>query len=249
MLIQRYVSFELTHFVGRRLRSQGERYKLLKAIMRTGLLKASPKLKGYSSQVRVFRKNNELQLSSNQACGLPAVCFCDIPLCDLPLHMTKYKDFGLAFSKNFLTDFGALPTVYVPELGRPASLPYEGYARGRVASEAVCFDEFWKVLNRLDDAVADIKDEKSKNALVSDLRRLITFLEVHFVSNLKFFDHRLADIDPRNFYMEREWRAYQDIHFTLGDVVRVIMPERFSGKFRDDFPAFDGEVIFADWEH
>jgi hypothetical protein len=249
MLIQRFVSIDLTHFVGRRLKNQGERYKLLKRILRTGLLKASPKSKGGGPLVRVFQKDTELRLSSNQACGLPAVCFCDIPLCDLPLHMIKYRDFGLAFSKDFLTDFGALPIVYVPKRGRPASLPHEGYARGRVASQTVCFDEFWKVFNRVDGALSQLKTQKRTETLARDLHRLITFLEFHLISNLKFFDHRLADTDPNNFYMEREWRVCQDIPFALDNVVRVIMPERFGGRFRRDFPTYDGEVVFADWEH
>ncbi|MGA9627404.1 MAG: abortive infection system antitoxin AbiGi family protein [Bryobacteraceae bacterium] len=249
MLIQRYVLSDLTHFVGRRLRSQAERYKLLKRILKDGLLKASPKAKGAGPLVRVLRKDPDLRLSSNRACGLPAVCFCDIPLCDLPLHMAKYRDFGLAFSKDLLTDFGALPIVYVAERGRPASLPFEGYARGRVASQTVCFDEFWKVFNRVDAALSQLKTQKGAEPLAKDLRRMITFLEFHLVSNLKFFDHRLADTDPRNYYMEREWRVCQNIPFTLDDVVRVIMPERFGGRFRRDFPTFTGEVVFADWEH
>jgi len=249
MLIQRYVSSDLTHFVGRRRKNQTERYKLLKRILNTGLLKASPKPKGTGPLVRVFQKDPELRLSSNLACGLPAVCFCDIPLCDLPVHMIKYKEFGLAFSKDFLADFGALPILYVPMCGRPSSLPYEGYARGRVASQTVCFDEFWRVFNRVDLALSQLRNQKGLEPLTKDLQRMITFLEFHLVSNLKFFDHRLSDIDPDNFYMEREWRVCQDIPFTLDDVVRVILPERFSTQFRRDFRRFDGEVVFADWEH
>jgi len=249
MLIQRYVSTDLTHFVGRRKKNQSERYKLMKRILRTKLLKASPKPKAASPLVRILRKDPDSRLSSNLACGLPAVCFCDIPLCDLPLHMTKYKEFGIAFSKDFVADLGAVPVVYVPERGRPASLPYEGYGRGRVASQAVCFDEFWKVLNRIDTALPKLTMQKSLAPLKKDLGRLITFLEIHLVSNLKFFDHRLADIDTENFYMEREWRVCQDIPFEIENVVRVILPERFGAQFRKDFPSFDGEVVFADWEH
>jgi hypothetical protein len=249
MLIQRYVFSDLTHFVGRRLRNHCERYKMLRRILRTGILKASPKANGTGPMVRVFQKFTESRLSSNRACGLAAVCFCDIPLCDLPIHMIKYSNFGLAFSKDFLTDFGALPTVYVPKLGRPASLPYEGYGRGRVASQAVSFDEFWKVLNRIDADLSRLKNQKGAELLVRDLQRMITFLEFHLVSNLKFFDHRLSDIDPHNYYMEREWRVCQDIRFTLGNVLRVVIPENFGRQFRRDFPAFDGEVLFADWEH
>jgi hypothetical protein len=41
------------------------------------------------------------------------VCFCDIPLPDLPLHMTKYSRFGIAFRREFLISFGANPVFYV----------------------------------------------------------------------------------------------------------------------------------------
>jgi hypothetical protein len=246
---QRYVSPDLTHFVGRRLRNQKERYTLLERILKTGLLEARPKLEGTGPRVRVFRKNTESRLSSNKACDLPAVCFCDIPLSDLGLHMRKYKDCALAFQKDFLIQFGAVPIVYVPECGRPASLPYVGYARKRVASQAVCFDEFWKVFNRVDAALSKIEGQKGDDLLAEDVRRMVTFLEFHLVSNLKFFMHGLSDGDPGNFYMEREWRACQCIRFKRSDVVRVIIPRRFGGQFRRAFPRFNGEVVFGDLEH
>jgi len=250
MLAQRYVSSDLTHFVGARLRNDREQYKLLKRILKSRCLKASPKpRKAHSPLVRILRIDTEARLSSNQACGLPAVCFCDIPLCDLPLHMEKYSPFGIALSKVFLADFGALPILYVPERGRPASLPYAGYGQGRVASQAVCFDEFWKVLNRVENSIARLDRQNDLKSLAKDLRRIITFLQFHLVSNLKFFSHRLADDDPNNFYMEREWRVCQDVPFALEDVLRVIIPARYSRQFRRDFPSFDGELVFADWEH
>lgn len=35
----------------------------------------------------------------------------------------------------------------------------------------------------------------------------------------------------------------------LNDVARVILPEAFGRRFRKDLPAFDGELVFLDWEH
>jgi hypothetical protein len=49
--------------------------------------------------------------------------------------------------------------------------------------------------------------------------------------------------------MEREWRVCQDVEFSLGDVVRAIIPERYCDRFRRDFPDFNGEVFFADRRH
>jgi ribosomal protein L24E len=41
------------------------------------------------------------------------VCFCDIPIGDLGIHIKKYGQFGLAFKKSFLIERGANPVLYV----------------------------------------------------------------------------------------------------------------------------------------
>jgi hypothetical protein len=247
--LQRYVSPDLTHFVGAKLKSRDARYKRFEQILKGRLLEARPRLPQMADPYRALEKNPERPLSSNEACTLPAVCFCDIPLSDLPLHMTKYKDFGISFTKDFLADQGATPMLYVPTRGRPAALPYEGYSRGRVKFQRVSFDEFWKLFNRVDAALTLREHTKQADSLMEDLRRLITFLEFHVIGQLKFFDHRLDDSDLENYYMEREWRVCQDVEFSLGDVVRAIIPERYCDRFRRDFPDFNGEVFFADRRH
>jgi hypothetical protein len=68
-------------------------------------------------------------------------------------------------------------------------------------------------------------------------------------SNFKFFDHLLVDEDEKHYYMEREWRVKQNVEFRLDDVARIIVPEVFGRQVRRDFPKFDGEIVFADWEH
>lgn len=175
------------------------------------------------------------------------VCFCDIPLCDLPLHIAKYSPFGVAFSKEFLANLGAMPVSYIPLKGRPSLLPYEEYSRGRVASQKVAFDHFWELYKKVEQALPRVEEE---NAVFSrDLRRLMAFLELHVISNFKFFDHLLFDDDEDHFYMEREWRVKQNVKFKLGDVARIILPETFGKQVRKDFPRFDGEIVFADRDH
>jgi hypothetical protein len=249
MLLQRYVSSDLTHFVGRSVKAHRKRYLLLRRILKSGLLKASPKPVGLSRDVHFLRKDADLSLSTNEACVGSVVCFCDIPLGDLQLHMWKYSEFGLALSKEFLADCGASPVIYVPLYGRPALLPYEGYPPGRVASQAVAFDQFWRLFNRIENALPDFAAAQGLRKRVVDLRRMIDFLEVHIISNFKFFDHRLHDIEEENFYMEREWRVSQDVKFDLTDVQRIIIPVKYSDELRRDFPKFDGEIFFADLPH
>lgn len=247
--LQRYVSADLTHFVGSSVKTQRKRYLLLKRILKAGVLKAHPKSAGLNGDVHFLRKDTDLALSTNEACVGSVVCFCDIPLGDLRLHMQKYSEFGLALSKKFLADLGASPVIYVPLHGRPALLPYEGYGRRRVASQAVAFDHFWKLFNRIERAVPDLGRDPRFTETSEDLHRMIEFLEIHIISNLKFFDHRLHELERHNFYMEREWRVSRNVEFTLNDVRRIIIPSKHARELRRDFPKFDGEIIFADMPH
>ncbi len=42
-----------------------------------------------------------------------SVCFCDIPIADLAIHIQHYSSFALAFRKEFLIQRGASPVFYV----------------------------------------------------------------------------------------------------------------------------------------
>lgn len=250
MDIQRYVSPDLTHFVGRGRKPLHEQYRLLKKILREGTLRApGPKrIKREASIVGLdkrywLERKSAARLSDNGAYRGSFVCFCDIPLSDLGLHIWKYGRFGLAFSKAFLLELGATPVMYVPTRGRPAILPWWNYGRGRVASNAASFDAFWKHYKELDEAAA----KQSGGARLSvSIRRVTEFLDSHVLSHLKFFDPFVSDWEKENFYMEREWRISGDVTFDLQDVRRVIITEGCAGRFRRDFPKYSGEVMMAD---
>ena len=55
---------------------------------------------------------------------------------------------------------------------------------------------------------------------------------------LKPFDANLADDDPENFYMEREWRKFGNLEFKQHDVVKVIVAKGYLDRARANFPAF-----------
>lgn len=71
------------------------------------------------------------------------------------------------------------------------------------------------------------------------------FLNSHVFPLIKPFCEDLDDDDPDNFYMEREWRLKGELEFQLADVRRVVLPESFAERFREDFPRFFGQVTFA----
>jgi Putative abortive phage resistance protein AbiGi, antitoxin len=116
---QRYVSHELTHFVGRSLRGQiatpeevqDQQFAVLVKILRDGALGQQI---GGARRVIAFQ-TGEAKLSSSEKYSAQMVCFCDIPVDDLSLHMRKYSQFGLAFSKQFLIGAGATPVFYISE--------------------------------------------------------------------------------------------------------------------------------------
>lgn len=250
MDIQRYVSPDLTHLVGRGRKPHREQYRLLKKILREGTLRAprAKRIKNEGSVIGIdkvywLERRSAARLSDNGAYRGSFVCFCDIPLSDLGLHIWKYGCFGLAFSKTFLLEHGATPVMYVPTRGRPAVLPWGNYGRKRVSSNAASFDAFWKHYKELCDVV---EKEHGGNRVPQSIRRVTQFMDMHVLSHLKFFDPSVADWHKANFYMEREWRISGDVAFGLRDVRRVIVTEGYAQKFRRDFPKYSGEVIMAD---
>ncbi|GAG05511.1 unnamed protein product, partial [marine sediment metagenome] len=109
-MIQRYVSEALTHFVGRGLQSEQERYDLLLKILRDGFLSHPPHSPQFSGNLTVNRKG---RISDDTMYNPQVVCFCDIPTPDLALHVRKYSSFALSFRKGFLVERGASPVFYV----------------------------------------------------------------------------------------------------------------------------------------
>lgn len=218
----RYVSNELTHFVGRQLGTPRKQYDLLKTIIETGTLKS-----GLGDTMSVDPK---LLLSSNERVVTGAVCFCDIPVQDRQFHMKKYSQFGLSFKKDKLTsNFGASPVFYIASTA-PVKDVWVGKDRGW-NSRGEMYDD---LANRLRDviylamigslasgqtsisstvapstvpsgrrSVPELRwSSMSKEA--SDLIWLILDFEKHLFSYLVFFDPNLPEGDIENLYMERE---------------------------------------------
>src|SRR5215471_1936819 len=109
--MQRYVSEELSHFVGSKGKTNEEQYDILvNKILKSGWLTYPPhdptKPRGVSFDL-------SKPISTDELIKYQTVCFCDIPEPDLALHVNKYGKFGLAFAKQFLIEKGACPVFYV----------------------------------------------------------------------------------------------------------------------------------------
>ena len=217
MADQRYVSDELTHFVGRGLPEERQ-YALLVDVLRSGLLAPEGQHVEGHLLVDVARP-----LSSNESYVPEAVCLCDIPLGDLHLHIAKYSPFGVAFPKTFLAERGASPIYYIA---------------GQRARE-------WDRAAKEHHALRDLADREGGSELAKRVRDYLHFLDFQVYAYTKFFPSPVPDEAAENYYMEREWRLLGSLRFSHEDVRRVILPESYAGRFRKDFPDYAAQVTFS----
>jgi hypothetical protein len=237
---QRYVSPELTHFVGKRLSSedqQDQQYSLLvDDILKAGWLMHPPfdrpPREGLSEGTPLVGGTPTPGVDDTEAAYWQGICFCDIPVTDLEIHMNKYSRFGLSFRKLFLRDKGANPVLYVAKNSQALAFGLPGTHTGY---DVWTRDKVFKGNRRL------YEDHRQKLPLT-----LNYFLDMLVFAFIKYFDDSASDEDEANVYMEREWRVLGDVNFTLADVHRVFMPERYAERFRKDLPNYTGQLTFSD---
>jgi len=157
------------------------------------------------------------QLTSDRMFIPQVVCFCDIPIDDLPFHMSKYSRFGLAFQKKFIISKDGSPVRYVP---------------------LACITSFEKLIGYYNTLIERPSTSNWQHDLYFSLAR-------HVFSFIKFFDSSLPDDHPDNFYFEREWRVFGNIDFALNDVCRVHVPEEFEDTFRTQLPDYHGQLCVS----
>jgi hypothetical protein len=263
MGLQRYVSNELTHFVGAALSCDEDRYSLLVKILREGWLTHPPHNLTFSGNLSV---NAQVHFSSNEMYSAEVVCFCDIPLDDLDIHVKKYGPFGIAFPKGLLVQRGANPVFYVASpspihspftsdlvaaiMRNPVNYAYDKVrlAVDRTIERGAAFDRAVPEWHRMVDLLRTLLMQTSATPGVPPeaqrVHDLTLFMEFQVFSFIKCFDPGLTESHRENFYMEREWRVVGNVQFALGDISRVLVPEAFGGRFRQDVPEYKGQLTF-----
>lgn len=256
-LAQRYVSAELTHFVGRGPTGPiplGEQYERLLSIL-TKRTSGSLWLTGDRNNPGVRRDIDiypAKRICDEDVFDARPVCFCDIPVEDLGIHMGKYGSVGISFLKAFLVPKGASPVFYVAkdslaELDFRNREPKLRSTRGAVFNEQV--DAFLKLhLQRVewDRQERTFPGCGELESHISGLSHPTWFLYYHVFGHIKCFDSTLQENHLKNYYMEREWRMMMDLDFELADVWRVVLPRRLVSDFRKDVPTYEGQITFAE---
>lgn len=221
-----YVSQELTHFVGRG-RTPEEQYSTLVKILQEGRL-THPHSQPGSTGGNLWVSPTG-RISDGQLYRTEVVCFCDIPVQSRRIHMNKYSEFGISFSKRFLVSKGASPVFYV------ASTSIVKDVSGSPVPRAEYFNDKLTAYLKLDRALS--------NAGLANLWGHVQhLLDFHVFSFIKFFDPSADQGDEQNFYMEREWRVYGNVDFHLSDVVRITVPDAYVNKLKIDVPGYGGTV-------
>jgi hypothetical protein len=236
MPTQRYVSHELTHFVGKGL-SENQQYSLLvNDILKAGWLMHPPIDDRQPNEVLrgspLVGGTHTPDVDDTEAVYWQSICFCDIPVTDLEIHMTKYSRFGLSFLKPFLVGKGANLVLYVAKNSQALPFGLSGTRSG---------DEVWPRRRVFKGNIELLEDYRDKFPLT-----LKFFLDLLVFSFIKYFDDSTSDEDEANVYMEREWRVLGDVNFALADVHRVFMPESYAEHFRADLPNYTRQLTFSD---
>jgi len=229
---QEYVSDELTHFVAKEHKEcPDEQFKILCKILREGKLLGGGK-KGAQGNMTM---NPRADLSSNEFIAPEMVCFCDIPIESLGVHMRKYGQFAISFAKLFMRAEGCNPVYYISK-GSPCT--DHKYINENDPSRETKWGDFFS--RAADEWLPGIKRKaqilgKPGHIDPSKLDRIENLLLWYVFGHLKFFDITLPKDHPQNFYMEREWRKLGNIDFKLADVKRVILPCGYEARFRSTF--------------
>jgi Putative abortive phage resistance protein AbiGi, antitoxin len=261
---QRYVSKELTHFVGgekSKKATDDERYQLLLGILRDERrLRSDPSRPTEQGWPRLDRIKTHGVFSKREMYHFPGVCFCDIPMADLAIHASKYGPFGIAFLKAFLVPRGASPVFYIANDShvRPAPTIRLGIATSpsSPSTRATIFDEMLRAFHKLwfklqttafEVGGPDTDDPKAIELadIALAVTELSTYIDKYVFSYCVPFDTTHDESDKEHFYMEREWRVLGDVEFSLVKVERVILPRDYANRFRADVPDYNGQVSFA----
>lgn len=252
---QRYVSKDLTHFVGRSKKTEEEQYEVLLQIVRSGELRSDPSYpagtRGISGRTMFGPRS---RFSMRETYDFPGVCFCDIPLADLEIHTRKYSNFGIAFQKVFLLKKGASPVFYIAKDSVINPAQNDDLAiEHRAHTRAEFFDKMFPAFNGLCNGLAmnartvlgghgHAVDQLAKQAV--EIAEWSTYITEYVLSYCVPFSAGLDDAHEDHFYMEREWRVFGDVQFAVDDVERIMIPRSFGKRIKDDLPGFFGQTYF-----
>lgn len=230
-----------------------EQYGILLKIIHEKCISSPPHLprrlsegSKYDQTYSPKRINGTNKFSSRDMIVPNIVCFCDIPLGDLGIHINKYSPFGLSFKKSFLIERGANPILYVDI---NSAIYYHSILKGKYldSTRQDYLDEMIDLFGK--NCFPPLEYTRTGNRVIGPPRKecwpIVEFV-LDLLCYIKLFDASKMDNDEENFYMEREWRTLYDVHFEIDDIYRIILPRDFNKRFKNDVPEYMGQITFSE---
>jgi hypothetical protein len=225
-MAQRYTSDKLYHFVGwHHPTDADENYKTLKMILEGECVKPRG---GEGVTITIDWSKN---IYEGELLSPTVICFADIPRDCLPIHTRKYGEFGLAFERELLANYGSRPVTYIPY--HPQDSAYHTI-HGRVLIESLI-----KASRDFHEKIVKDKNSTYQREVIEELFHVLARDVLAFV---KVFDRTQEDDSPLNYYMEREWRMYTALNFAPEWVQEVVVSQEFIKKACEDFPQYADRV-------
>jgi hypothetical protein len=240
----RYVSDELFHFVGRKSPTDNEaNYQVLKKVLSNGYVSHPPHTPGDGTHG--FTIDWSKDLLSEDLFIPTVVCFCDIPVEHLAIHMQKYGQFGLSLPRNLLARDGARPVIYIPRHpdGWRWSIDGRSIVRNILEVYRGFNEHLYKKLPMPRPPGPGIGSKITTREEAID--GLSYVLPTHLIAFIKTFHCSLGDEDPNNFYMEREWRKFGCQKFEPANVGRVLVASGFESRLSQEMPEYSGKIEAA----
>lgn len=230
---QQYTSNILYHFVGSRDPNDHEaNFEVLCKVLQ------SMRIGNHQVPCQIVI-DYERRMEKGELLVQSVVCFCDIPLTQLPhIHAKKYGRFGVGVDKANFARNGGRPVIYVP-FDRQAGAGFNNYFGRELLNAHQGLSNFL-----LKDAPSvrsrNLGSAPSSAEAAADLANSLLAREV--LAFLKYYDPTLADDHIENYYMEREWRKYGNFELHLA-LRQVLVPPGYGSKLRERFPRLETELI------
>ncbi len=125
-----------------------------------------------------------------------AVCFCDIPISHLPLHMKHYGEIGIGIRRRVITqktEMAIMPVRYFPLLSQD-QLKIGQNILWKYKGRKIILDKYTKIPTNLNEAFSPPADHNSE-----------LFEQI---------------------YQEREWRTVSAVEFTLEELAFILLPSK-----------------------
>ena len=241
-MVNRYVSEELFHFVGRSGPNKNEcNWNVLEKVLNNGCVSHFPHNVDWGGKglTADFKKS----LANGELIEPQITCYCDVPFDSLRIHCEKYGRFGLSLHRKLLIKHGARPVTYVPmthEDQEPSS--------GRQLLEEIQL-HFHKLHNHVafDPELNKIREQgttrgQPPNNLNEAICAIDRILVKDVLAFIKPFDSTLPDNHRDNYYMEREWRKFGNMLFKPGDIIRVVVAKGYKQRVQAEFPDLADKV-------